>query len=65
MSMVEWWKELLLRKTKQGILYPCYIEYIRAVFEEEVREKRSGPSIIEKVAGNVFKVVTYHLTNVL
>jgi hypothetical protein len=33
----------------------------RAVFEEEVREKRSGPSIIEQVAGNVFKTRIYPL----
>ena len=30
-------------------------ETARKAFETEVREKKGGPSIIEQVAGNVFK----------
>eukprot|EP01114_Cavostelium_apophysatum_P023555 TRINITY_DN890_c0_g1_i4.p1 TRINITY_DN890_c0_g1~~TRINITY_DN890_c0_g1_i4.p1 ORF type:complete len:1759 (-),score=363.22 TRINITY_DN890_c0_g1_i4:29-5305(-) len=37
----------------------CEKEVARKAFETEVREKRSGPAMIEQVAGNVFKTRIY------
>lgn len=58
---------LLSRKILQGIsdlnsIFVTSDTNIRAIFEEEVRENRRGPALMEQVSGNVFKVKSLSLS---